>query len=229
MKLIILAAGVGSRLGYKMPKAMVEVDALRTILDIQIDCFASIVGIENILVVVGYKSELIKSRYSQLSYVNNSNYLTTNTAKSLLLGLEKIGNEDVVFINGDIFLTKQTAINICKCNETSFMVNFESTADEEVKYRINDKGAICELSKQVIDAHGEAVGVNFISSRDLEIVKRELRNVNDMDYFEKAFENLIIRGELLVSPLGIKDDFVKEIDFPEDLRVVKNYLKQKNR
>lgn len=227
MKLVILAAGVGSRLGQGIPKAMVEVRESLTILDMQIDNFSDIVGIDNILVVVGYKKEMIIEKHPELLYVYNSSYLKTNTAKSLLFALKKIQNEDVIFINGDIVFTKQAARDITRCERTSFMVNCESTADEEVKYKLNDKGNITELSKQVVNACGEAVGINFIASKDLEIVKEELGVVNDMDYFEKAFENLILKEQIEVFPLDINKEFVKEIDFPEDLIMAKKFLARK--
>jgi choline kinase len=227
MKLVILAAGVGSRLGQGLPKALVEIGDYRTILDLQIENFSSIIGIDNIILVVGYKKEAIMERYPQLVYVYNPDYLTTNTSKSLLSALKKIKNEDVIFINGDIVFTKQTAKDISESIKTSFMVNSEKTADEEVKYKLDDDGNICELSKDVINACGEAVGINYIEEKDLETVKKALSAVNDMDYFEKAFENLILNGEIVVSPLDINEEFVKEIDFPEDLQEVKDYLLDK--
>lgn len=224
MKLVILAAGVGNRLGQGVPKALVEVAASQTILDIQLESFIDIIGIDNILIVVGHQKEIIMEKYPSLLYVYNPSFLSTNTAKSLLLGLNKIHNEDVIFINGDIVFFKETARDISACRQTSFMVNTESTADEEVKYTLDDVGNIRELSKHVLNASGEAVGINFISRNDLEVVKQQLKTVSNSDYFEKAFENLILNQEIVVSPLSIKEQFVKEIDFPEDLHLVKEYL-----
>ncbi|WP_018887663.1 phosphocholine cytidylyltransferase family protein [Paenibacillus massiliensis] len=224
MKLVILAAGIGSRLGEGIPKALVEIQASRTILDQQIENFRDIVGINNITVVVGFEKEKIMKLYPEVSYVYNENYLKTNTSKSLLLALENIRDEDVIFVNGDTYFSKRTAQDISKCTRTSVMVNVESTSDEEVKYRLDDEGKICELSKEVIDAQGEAVGINFIKSEDLSSVKRELAAVAEMDYFEKAFENLIIKKEISVFPLSINNEFVKEIDFPEDLQKVRDFL-----
>lgn len=227
MKLIILAAGIGSRLGQGLPKALVEINNSQTILDMQIEHFRDIVGIDNIIVLVGFKKEKIMEMYPELTYIYNPKFRTTNTSKSLLLALKEIYEEDVVFINGDVVFTYQTARIISECRSTSFMVNSESTADEEVKYKLDAQGYICELSKQVVNAYGEAVGINFIGSKDLELVKKELLAVDDMDYFEKAFENLILNGEVTISPVDIKDEFVKEIDFPEDLETVKIYLRNK--
>ncbi|MGG4400610.1 NTP transferase domain-containing protein [Paenibacillus amylolyticus] len=224
MKLIILAAGVGSRLGAGIPKALVEIQSNRTILDQQIENFRDIVGINNIIIVVGFKKEDIMYRHRDLTYVFNSRYDKTNTAKSLLLGLEGIEGEDVIFINGDTFFDQQTAQDIGQCGRSSIMTNTEATSDEEVKYKLDIEGYISELSKEVVDAQGEAVGINFLKAEDLQKVREELSAVSDMDYFEKAIENLIRRGELKMSPLNVNDRFVKEIDFPEDLQMVRNHL-----
>ncbi|MBC7318867.1 NTP transferase domain-containing protein, partial [Candidatus Bipolaricaulota bacterium] len=55
MKVVILAAGVGSRLGHGLPKALVKLCDNKTILDHQLENLKS-VGLENIRVVVGYKA-----------------------------------------------------------------------------------------------------------------------------------------------------------------------------
>ena len=44
-------------------------------------------------------------------------------------------------------------------------MNTSSVADEEVKYTLKD-GYVKELSKEVKNGLGEAVGINFIASKD---------------------------------------------------------------
>ena len=41
-----------------------------------------------------------------------------------------------------------------------------STAEEEVKYTLDDDGYVRDLSKQVEGGLGEAVGINYVSSTD---------------------------------------------------------------
>jgi choline kinase len=226
MKLVILAAGIGSRLGHGMPKSMIQLSDQTTVLDQQLHNFNNIIDIHDIIITVGYKKEVIMERYPNLMYVYNRAFSITNTCKSLLCALNKIKHDDVIFINGDIVFTPRVAEKIGKSQCTSFMVNTASTDDEEVKYTLTNDGHICELSKQVQNAAGEAVGINFISKHDLDIVKRELEAIDDMDYFEKAFENLIKKRSLKICPILIGEEFVREIDFPEDLEAVKQYLQK---
>ena len=224
MKLVILAAGMGSRLGKNLPKAIIKLSEENDILACQLNSFNGIIDTENVIVVVGYKKELIIEQHPSLNYVFNANYATTNTSKSLLCALNEISDEDVVFINGDVVFSSETARKISHCSETTFMVNTDKTAEEEVKYRLNESGKIIELSKQVINANGEAVGINYISRTDLLIVKKELYNVDDMDYFEKAFENLIKKDVIKILPTYVGDEFVCEVDFEEDLIRASQYL-----
>ena len=53
-----------------------------------------------------------------------------------------------------------------EANESFVAVNTSKVADEEVKYTMKDN-YIDKLSKEVKNGLGEAVGINFISSKDI--------------------------------------------------------------
>jgi choline kinase len=67
----------------------------------------------------------------------------------------------------------------------------------------------------------------LVKKEDLELFKKELSKVGDNDYFEKALENLTLAKKIVLKPINIKENFVKEIDFKEDLEEVRTYLKNK--
>ena len=90
-------------------------------------------------------------------------------------------------------------------------------SDEEVKYTITAEGYINELSKTVTGGLGEAVGINYISSRDKAAFIRQLARVDDQDYFERGLELAIERGRPALEPLDISDLYAVEVDFAEDL------------
>ena len=50
---------------------------------------------------------------------------------------------------------------------------------------------IKELSKEVKNGLGEAVGINFISANYVDLFIKRLEQCNDNDYFEKALETAI--------------------------------------
>ena len=84
MKVIILAAGMGSRLGpltNDKPKCMIKLLG-QTLIERQIKIFHSY-GINDITIVTGYKSKVVD--IPDVNYVNNVNYETTNMNESLFV------------------------------------------------------------------------------------------------------------------------------------------------
>ena len=67
MKIIILAAGIGSRLGKDHPKTLTSLIDGKCILDHQIDGLCNYVNIDDIYVIVGYKEKMIINSFPQLS------------------------------------------------------------------------------------------------------------------------------------------------------------------
>ena len=79
MKAIIIAAGLGSRLGsisLDKPKCLLEV-AGTTILDNTVDLLRR-VGIENIAIVVGHQADMIQIEHVQYFYNNSYKFLYNN-------------------------------------------------------------------------------------------------------------------------------------------------------
>ena len=70
---VILAAGVGSRLGNILPKCLIEFPNKKTILSHQIELLKEI-GIKEIVVVVGFKKEIIMEKYPHVVYKYNFLY-----------------------------------------------------------------------------------------------------------------------------------------------------------
>ena len=86
-----------------------------------------------------------------------------------------------------------------------------------MKYTVDSKGHINTLSKQVKNALGEAVGINFISKQDKEAVIQRLDEVADNDYFERGLELAIEKDGIEIQPVDISDLFAVEVDFQADL------------
>jgi choline kinase len=73
------------------------------------------------------------------------------------------------------------------------------------------------LSKQVPDALGEALGINYVSSADKGVLITRLTECDDGDYFERGIELAIEKDGMEVTPIDISDLFAVEVDFEEDL------------
>ena len=220
-QVVILAAGMGSRLGRSLPKPLTELSDGRSIMRQQFDNIEHAFGTEaHVTIVVGYKLEHIIEAFPQASFVYNEEYDQTNTSKSLLRALQASGTGGVLWMNGDVVFDPAVldrAHAMVERDQSFVTVNTSQVSDEEVKYTTDDEGYIRELSKTVAGGLGEAVGINFISSAHKAILVRHLTRVNDQDYFERGIELAIEKNGLLIEPLDISDFYAVEVDFAEDL------------
>jgi len=223
MKAIILAAGIGSRLGNSDPKPLTKLKNGESILYRQVEYLSKYIGINNIIMIVGYKKDLIMESFPNLIYVYNNFYDTTNTSKSLLAGLHKIEHEDVMWLNGDVVFEKELLPKIIQCSQSCMAVNTNSVGEEEIKYNIFDDGNIKGVSKTTFPALGEAVGINKVMTADLPLFKANLEKCNSQDYFEKALE-LSIQDGMKIIPVNINKYLCMEIDFEDDLEQINKQL-----
>ncbi len=213
MKSIILAAGIGSRLNLSEPKGLLRLPDNETLLARQVRIQKSF-GLESINIVVGHKNELIKKQIADVNYTHNPDYADTNTAKSLLLGLRDI-DDDVIWSNGDLIYDEQIIGEIIKSVNNTVIVNTARCGEEEVKYSINGSGQIVEISKEVSNPEGEALGINLIRRETLVDFKKALEKCDNNDYFERGLQILIDRRTRIL-PLDVSQYRCIEIDFPED-------------
>jgi choline kinase len=220
-QIVILAAGMGSRLGRSLPKPLTELNDGRTIMQQQFDNIHQAFGSDvNVTIVVGYKLEHIIEAFPHADFVYNEQYDQTNTSKSLLRALQASKDGGVLWMNGDVVFDPEVLVRVgdLVAQDKSFVsVNTAKVSDEEVKYTVDGEGFINELSKTVVGGLGEAVGINFVASRDKAALVRHLGKVGDQDYFERGIEVGIQHDKLRFQPVDISDLYAVEIDFAEDL------------
>ena len=220
--IVVLAAGLGTRLGRPFPKPLTQLRDGRSILQQQWDSLTRAFPHGRVHIVVGFKKELVMEAFPDALFVYNPDYSETNTSKSLLRALlrapEGVGviwlNADVVFDPGLL----DPLDEYVRRDETVVCVNHEAVAEEEVKYSVDDEGNVRELSKQVENALGEAIGINFVAARDREALVRHLEACGDQDYFERGLETAIEAGDIVVKPLDVSQWAAVEVDTEDDLR-----------
>jgi choline kinase len=217
---VILAAGMGTRLGRPWPKPLTPLADGRTIMQQQIENLRTAFPDPRITTVVGFKLELILEAFPDVNYVYNEVYDQTNTNRSLLKALRLSADGGVVWMNGDVVFDPAVlsrAQSLIDAEQSFICVNTAVVGEEEVKYTVDADGYVDRLSKQVVDALGEAVGINYISAHDKPLLITRLAECEDLDYFERGLELMIERDGAKVLPYDIKDLFAVEVDFEEDL------------
>ena len=221
IQVVILAAGMGTRLGKPWPKPLTELSDGRSIMTQQMENVQKVFGDQaRITVVVGFKLEMIMEAHPNASFVYNEVYDGTNTSKSLLKALRASQESGVLWLNGDVVFDYRVLERVSeriKSDKSFVCVNTSAVADEEVKYTVDASGNINELSKTVKNGLGEAVGINFISSHEKAGVIQQLEACGDQDYFERGLELAIQNNGLKMEPIDISDLFAVEVDFQDDL------------
>jgi len=185
----------------------------------QMDSITTYFDINDITTVVGFKKNLIMEQFPEVNYVYNPFFDTTNTSKSLLRALKKHRGNSILWFNGDVVFDPQLVSllqNEMNNNQSFVSVNTQSVSDEEVKYTLKD-GFVESLSKEVKNGLGEAVGINFIAAKDLDVFINQLENCDDNDYFEKGLEMAIAINQLQLKVVDISAYNCIEVDFKEDL------------
>ena len=119
MKVIILAAGEGTRLKkytQNLPKGMLEFKG-KTIIERQIEIFREC-GLEDIIIVKGFAEETIN--YEGIKYYINRKYHETNMVETLMEAKKEF-NDDTIVSYSDILFDKEL-VEKMKNNNAKFSV-----------------------------------------------------------------------------------------------------------
>jgi len=214
MHAVILAAGVGTRLGRPFPKSLSMLPTGERILGRQIRLLRE-AGVTRITIVVGFKKALIMEEFPDVYYCYNPNFYVTNTSKSLAWALRHM-DDDVLWLNGDVVFEPGILDAILRAPaENLVCVDKKRCGEEEVKYAQDDAGYISAISKTVAQPLGEAPGINLVRKNSLPAFIRALDACEDTDYFERGIELMIEAGERML-PLDISAYRCVEVDFVAD-------------
>lgn len=228
LQVVILAAGMGTRLGRALPKPLTPLMDGRSILQQQLDGVREVFGdAAPITVVVGYRSMQIMRAQPDLLFAFNPRFAETNTSKSLLRALRTSPPGGVLWLNGDVVfdpaVLDQTT-SLVNIDQSFVCVDTATVADEEVKYTVDADGFIVELSKSVVGGLGEAVGINYVSATDKPVLIEHLTACADTDYFERGMETAIQQAGVRFRPLDISRFSAVEVDFESDLERANTWL-----
>jgi choline kinase len=221
MQVVILAAGMGTRLGRDHPKPLTPLQDGRSILQRQLDGLRSVLGPDMpITAVVGFRSEMIMQAAPDLTFAYNPDFASTNTSKSLLRGLRSSREGGVLWLNGDVVFDPAVIDLVqpyLQADQSFVCVDTNTVADEEVKYTLDEHGYVRDLSKTVVGGLGEAVGINYVSAADKPALIEHLGACDVQDYFERGMETAIEQCGVRFRPIDISEFAAVEVDFETDL------------
>ena len=100
LQVVILAAGMGTRLGKPWPKPLTPLADGRSIMQQQLENVEKVFRDEaRVTIVVGFKMEMIMEAHPNVTFVYNENYDQTNTSKSLLKALRASQESGVLWLH----------------------------------------------------------------------------------------------------------------------------------
>jgi choline kinase len=227
-QVVILAAGMGTRLGRKLPKPLTPLMDGRSIMQQQLDGIRAVFGDSTpVTAVVGYRAKAVMRAHPDLLFAFNPDFAVTNTSQSLLRALRSSQPGGVLWMNGDVVFDPAVldhAAPLIEADESFVCVDTSTVADEEVKYTLDEDGYVRELSKTVVGGLGEAVGINYVSAADKAALVEHLAACEQSDYFERGMELAIEHSGVRFRPLDISRFSAVEVDFDADLERANSWL-----
>ena len=240
MKTIILAAGIGHRLGdssENRPKCLLEFDG-KSLLQRHLENLHHY-GIDDIVIVTGFESDMIKSTLSDIGAYRvdicfNPDF-TKGSILSMLSGLKTLKtNQDFILMDADVLYDHNILgrlINSGKENVFLLDQDFEM-GEEPVKLCVRNEHLI-EFRKQLdenltFDFMGESVGFfKFTSATGKSLGLKADEYINTGE--DEAPYEEIIRDLLLANPEQYSFEDVTglpwlEIDFPDDVVKAKDII-----
>ena len=250
MKAIIVAAGIGSRLGEltkEFPKSLIDING-KSILERQILSFKKF-GINNIVIIRGPHRE--KFSFDDVKYVNDDDYENHNLLGSLMAAEDEL-NEDVIISYGDIVFDEIILEQILAFSGNAGLAidyNWEKNYSEKSKEllgkvsvvtiennSISNIGYYENIDKNPGSILGEFIGIMKLSpqSANYFVTKyNELKRNHDGKFHDSPSINFAIITDMINELLqhGIKFTPIKisgkwyEIDTPEDLEAAKKLFR----
>lgn len=201
--LIIACAGMGRRLGMKLPKALLKIDGKSLIIR-NLELFEKC---KDIRIVVGYKAEkiinLVNNYRKNIIFVFNHNYMNNGTSASVLLA-SKYANQNILAIDGDLLIHPLDVDKILEENE-EFVGVCNISSDEPVLVSTKNS-KVQAFSRE--NGEYEWNGICLIKKSNL---------TNCECYVYQLLENLL--------PLKYKIIRTKEIDTLVDFKMAEKWVK----
>ena len=229
MKAVILAAGVGKRLGAatgNRPKCLIEIGG-RPLLARYLDALLE-VGIKSAVLVVGHRQELIRSavgdayRGLAVRYLVNDQY-QRGSLYSLWLARAAF-DDDLLIMDADVLCPASFVKRLVNSpHPNAILIDETVRQDSEERMAVIRGGRVAALTKtippQPPDLLGEGVGFLKVTRRDSEAMVAAMepfvtRGELDREYedtWEAFFRTVPVGYEKVGGQPWI------EIDFPEDI------------
>ncbi|MFQ5661261.1 MAG: NTP transferase domain-containing protein [Gammaproteobacteria bacterium] len=234
MKVIILAAGIGNRLGDKdngKPKCLLEFGG-RSLLQRQL-LLLSRYPLSEILIVTGYRRDAITEELAKVTYeipvrtVYNPDFRAGSVVSLWCSRDTLLSGHDIILMDADVLSDPRIMQALFGTEaENCFLLDREfEPGDEPVKLCVRD-GKLIDFRKQIdqnlrFDFQGESVGFfRFSATASAKLAKRTQSYIDNKrinEPYEEAIRDLLLAKPGEFAYADITGLAWIEIDFPEDI------------
>lgn len=237
MQAIILAAGMGRRLGEftsDNTKCMLEVNGVRLI-DRMLGQLSKL-NLSRLVIVIGYEGQKLKSYLTKnypsypIEFVENNVYDKTNNIYSLWLARGFMAEEDTLLLESDLIYEDailEAAVNSVDDN-VALVSKYETWMDGTMVRIDDDRNIVNFIPKAAFkysdtDYYYKTVNIykfskDFIVNHYLPFLDAYIKVLGENEYYEQVLRVITLIDKCGIKALPIKGDWY-EIDDVQDLRI----------
>lgn len=239
MQAIILAAGMGKRLGELTKintKCMISVNGV-TLIDRLLNQLSQL-NLSRVVIVVGYEGQklinYIGARFKErllIEYVTNPIFDKTNNIYSLALAKEQLMEDDTLLIESDLIFDDKLFNMIVKnpCSNVALVAKYEAWMDGTMVSIDNEKNILNFIPKKAfkyseIDTYYKTINIykfskDFSKNCYVPFLKAYCKTMGNNEYYEQVLRvvTMLDKTEFKAQPIG--DENWYEIDDMQDLDI----------
>jgi choline kinase len=234
MKVIILSAGQGSRLGHLVddrPKCLIDFNG-RTLLDRQLDTLEAN-GVHETVVVTGFHDEMVQQAIARRSggpkvrTVFNPFYKVADNTGSLYMAREELSGDCLVW-NGDTLVSKALMAKVVGNARNGICVTIDRKAegydDDDMKV-VEDGGRLNAIGKRISQGvNAESIGLLAFraggAEQFREAIEAAMRTPEGTTiWYLRVINHIAQSGD--VWTLDISGEEWGEVDFPPDVEAAR--------
>jgi histidinol-phosphate/aromatic aminotransferase/cobyric acid decarboxylase-like protein/choline kinase len=246
MQAIILAAGMGKRLGdytKNNTKCMVPVNGIKLI-DRVLNQLLTL-NINRVIIVVGYKGnqlvEYVRSKYASkltIEFINNPIYDRTNNIYSLALAKDKMAEDDTILLESDMIFEQQMLDMIVKHEDPNLalVAKYETWMDGTMVCIDQDRTILNFIPKKAfryedISIYYKTCNIykfskEFSRQEYIPFLEAYCKAMGNNEYYEQVLRVLTLLDNTGLKALPISNEKWYEIDDIQDLKIAETIFSE---
>jgi L-glutamine-phosphate cytidylyltransferase len=238
MRLIVLAAGGGTRMGHLtevLPKLLVSLPDGTTILERNIRAMESVAPIEEMLLVSGHAAAVVDAAALRLRVRKpirvqyNPFYRTSGPLVSVWLASAQMTDSDFLLCNGDTVYCPGALQYLANGDAGQIVLGVDRRtrrSDDDMKVRLDAKGNLERVGKDIPEGRAQGVSTGLLAVRGPDLRRTFIAGVCDMVRQEENLRpgvawhsilNALIRSGVPISTTDLDGSDWYEVDTVEDL------------